>query len=164
MQYGPEKPEMAVTPSAPPGSLLWKSITLLFTAVANRALPRRRCDHLRVIVPYCLPALGGCQVLIFAQKFFHGKKHHLQKSGKNVRRCRIFLCEPNMNIHNPHSLWKTLVDNSVENVENYEFSTGISLLCKFFTTCGKACIEGCIKPHLPFPAASYVTGTNRLFP
>ena len=33
-----------------------------------------------------------------------------------------------MNIHRPGFLWKTLVDNVVDNVENYELSTDIQIL------------------------------------
>ncbi len=47
------------------------------------------------------------------------------------------LCEPKMNIHNGPFLWKTPVDKTVENVENFELSTGIPPF--FFSTdsCGK---------------------------
>ena len=41
-----------------------------------------------------------------------------------------------MNIHNPPLLWKTLVDNTVENVENSELSTGILLIWKTAAACG----------------------------
>ena len=46
------------------------------------------------------------------------------------------LCEPKMNIHNDPFLWKTPVDKTVENVENFELSTGIPSF--FFSTdsCG----------------------------
>jgi len=91
------------------------------------------------------------------------KFHHRRKSGKSAEGCPFVLCEPKMNIHNPHSLWKTLVDNSVENVENYEFSTGISFLSDTVTACGKTCIQDCIPPHPSMGKACYVTTANRLF-
>ena len=46
------------------------------------------------------------------------------------------LCEPKMNIHRPDSLWITLVEKPVENVENYELSTGIAPLYKTHRPCG----------------------------
>ena len=42
-----------------------------------------------------------------------------------------------MNIHNPSPLWKTPVDKTVENVENFELSTGIPPLLFFTPSCGK---------------------------
>ena len=64
---------------------------------------------------------------IFAQRESCGKNHDGRKSGKSGESRHIVLCELKMNIHNPHSLWKTPVDKPVENVENSEFSTGIPL-------------------------------------
>ena len=106
-----------------------------------------------------------CQVRIFAQNFPHGKIHDNRKSGTSVDSRRKTLCEPKMNIHNPHGLWKTPVEKPVENVENYELSTGISLLWKFSPACGNRCIIRCIIPF-PFHRPScYVTdaasGTGR---
>jgi len=68
-----------------------------------------------------------CQVLIFAQKLSCSKKHHFRKSAKIFRFPSFFLCEPKMNIHRKTILWKTPVDKPVENVENSELSTGISM-------------------------------------
>jgi hypothetical protein len=81
--------------------------------------------------------IGICQVRIFAQNFRHGKIHHLQKSGVFPESRRFFLCEPKMNIHTLTPLWKTPVEKPVENVENSRLSTGISLLYRSFTACGK---------------------------
>jgi len=67
----------------------------------------------------------ACQVRIFAQKFPHSKKHHLRKSAESFLWPQHILCEPKMNIHSMGSLWKSPVEKSVENVENYELSTGI---------------------------------------
>jgi len=41
-----------------------------------------------------------------------------------------------MNIHSTPCLWKTPVEKPVENVENYELSTGIPALSKNGGTCG----------------------------
>jgi len=41
-----------------------------------------------------------------------------------------------MNIHTMASLWKTPVDKPVENVENFELSTGIFLHSGFPHICG----------------------------
>ena len=59
------------------------------------------------------------------------------KSGDFFRILSVWLCEPNMNIHSTASLWKTLVEKSVENVENSQLSTGISLFKKTSPACGK---------------------------
>ena len=83
---------------------------------------------------------------IFAQRFCCGKKHQPRKSGRIVEGRRIFLCELFLNIHIPLHLWKTPVEKPVEIVENYELSTGISLLWKFLPGCGKVCIPVCITP------------------
>ena len=68
-----------------------------------------------------------CQVLIFAQKLSCSKKHHLRKSAEIFRLSQAILCEPKMNIHRDTTLWITPVEKPVENVENYELSTGISM-------------------------------------
>ena len=99
------------------------------------------------------PVKGG----IFAQFFRCGKNHNLRKSRKKREGCRIFLCEPKVDIHNPHPLWKTLVEKLVENVENYGFSTGIPLLSKTRPSCGKVCIPPCIIPGKVSEGACYVT-------
>ena len=65
-----------------------------------------------------------------------------------------------MNIHNSPPLWKTLVENSVENVENYELSTGISLLWKKPPACGKVCIPGCITRPPAENSGCYVTARS----
>ena len=41
-----------------------------------------------------------------------------------------------VNIHSMIPLWITLVENSVENVENYELSTDISMVSKMAPACG----------------------------
>jgi len=41
-----------------------------------------------------------------------------------------------MNIHNPSCLWITPVEKPVENVENYELSTGIPIFSKITRSCG----------------------------
>jgi len=67
------------------------------------------------------------------------------------------LWKPLSFFHNPHSLWKTHVENSVENVENYELSTGIPPFWKFHTACGKDAQEmPAIPGRLP-KNACYVT-------
>ena len=70
------------------------------------------------------------------------------------------LCELKMNIHNPHFLWITPVDKDVENVENYELSTGISVFSKFHIPCGNPCITLCIKSAAAGKTACYVTAAN----
>ena len=56
------------------------------------------------------------------------KNHHFQKSAETGTAPPFILCEPKMNIHRITTLWKTPVEKSVENVENYGLSTVISLL------------------------------------
>jgi hypothetical protein len=68
-----------------------------------------------------------CQVRIFAQNSAPSKNHHLRKSEESPAGYPLILCEPKMNIHSIIPLWITLVENSVENVENYELSTVIPL-------------------------------------
>jgi len=63
----------------------------------------------------------------FAQNSHSGKIYGLRKSGRNVEGRRFFLCQSVLHIHSPGSLWKTLVDKLVDNVENFELSTGISV-------------------------------------
>jgi len=87
---------------------------------------------------HCLPVHTGCQVRIFAQKICHSKNHHLRKSAECFLCAQFVLCEPKVNIHSTARLWKTPVEKPVENVENYELSTGISLFSKFPQTCGKS--------------------------
>jgi hypothetical protein len=41
-----------------------------------------------------------------------------------------------MNIHSPAFLWITPVEKPVENVENYELSTGIPMFSKIGKGCG----------------------------
>ncbi len=76
---------------------------------------------------HCLPVHTGCQVRIFAQKISHGKKALSAKKCAFFTPLRIILCEPKMHIHSMSVLWITPVEKSVENVENYELSTGILL-------------------------------------
>ena len=68
-----------------------------------------------------------CQVLIFAQKSSCSEKHYFRKNVKTFRFPQLFLCEPKVNIHSFIILWKTPVEKPVENVENSELSTGISM-------------------------------------
>ena len=49
-----------------------------------------------------------------------------------------------MYIHLFPPLWKTPVEKYVENVEKYEFSTGICVLSILPSGCGKLCIYSCI--------------------
>ena len=46
------------------------------------------------------------------------------------------VCEPKMDIHSTPHLWITLVENPVENVENYELSTGIPIQSLSTPACG----------------------------
>jgi hypothetical protein len=55
-------------------------------------------------------------------------------------------------------LWKTLVEKPVENVENYEFSTTISVSQTDPGGCGKLCIPVCIKLVTKQLQPHYVTG------
>jgi len=79
------------------------------------------------VPPNLCVGLPTWQVLIFAQKLSCSKKHHFRKSAEFFRFPDFILCEPNMNIHSDPSLWKTPVEKPVENVENSELSTGISV-------------------------------------
>lgn len=54
------------------------------------------------------------------------------------------------------ALWITLVENSVENVENSQLSTGIFPLCSF-GPCGKAAYEKCITCGIPPGFSCYVS-------
>ena len=83
-----------------------------------------------------------CQVKIFAQKISCGKNHDPQKSGKWVECRRFFLCQSHRLSTSQGRLWKTLVENSVENVENYEFSTGILTFPTSPPPCGKPGFPG----------------------
>ena len=69
-----------------------------------------------------------------------------------------------MNIHTPSELWKTPVEKTVENVENYELSTGISPLSNFPPSCGKVCIPRCIFGLTVSENACYVTGSLSRLP
>ena len=105
-----------------------------------------------------------CQDLIFAQRNPCGKNYDPRKSGKSVEGRRFFLCKSKLHIHNRPPLWKTPVEKPVENVENSELSTGISLLSKIRPSCGKECIHHCIIPP-PHPhTACYVTAGRKILP
>ena len=107
---------------------------------------------------YCQRRLAAfVKSCFFAQFVPSGENHKPRKSGKSGEGCRFFLCEPKMNIHNPHPLWKTPVEKSVENVENSELSTGISLLSVSAPSCGKVCIPLCIFCPQIAETACYVT-------
>ena len=73
----------------------------------------------------------------FLHKLFPMVKiHDLRKNGKSGESGRFVLCELKMNIHRLGILWITPVEKPVENVENYELSTGISALSLFAASCG----------------------------
>ena len=97
----------------------------------------------------------------FVQFLRCGKIHSVRKSGKSGEGCRDCLCEPKMHIHNSPHLWKTPVDNTVENVENCELSTGISLLSKSCLSCGKVCIPLCIFSPKVAEFPCYVTALHK---
>ena len=71
-----------------------------------------------------------CQVLIFYTKDAHWKKSLLSKKWEvcpevslwDVFAAALYIC--------CYGLWKTPVDNSVENVENFDLSTVIPVLCR----------------------------------
>ena len=81
----------------------------------------------------------------FAQEFGCGKNHKSRKSKDFVISCNFCLCKSKMYTQRRPHLWKTLVENSVESVENCEFSTVISAPCPWGPSCGKLCISPCIK-------------------
>ena len=54
-----------------------------------------------------------------------GKIAARRKSRDPVEPCAAVLCQLKHPFHSPNSLWKTLVDNHVDNVENTCFSTVI---------------------------------------
>jgi len=101
---------------------------LLFFRIHKSDSPPRR-----IYGPGAVPV---CQVRFFAQKNPHSKKHHLRKSAESFPPSPVILCELKMNIHNIGHLWKSPVEKSVENVENYELSTGIPMLWKTCASCG----------------------------
>lgn len=94
----------------------------------------------------------------FAQRMPCGKNHGMRKSGKFVKGCRNGLCKSRMHIHSPVKLWKTLVEKLVENVENWQLSTAISMLSPWRRNCGKVCIPVCIKQVTNRLQTCYVTG------
>ena len=55
------------------------------------------------------------------------------------------------------------MENIVENVENYELSTGISLFCFTGPSCGKVCIARCIFFWEIRKTICYVTGAATQF-
>jgi len=71
-----------------------------------------------------------------------------------------------VNIHTTASLWKTLVEKPVENVENFELSTGILLRSGFPQFCGisaYACAYGLKKfpgREITSPGAKGQPGKN----
>ena len=85
-----------------------------------------------------------------------------EKMGNPAKSVAGLLCEPKMNIHNPHPLWITPVEKSVENVENSELSTGISFLWKFTPACGKGCIYRCILLPEVAQTVCYVTAEKNI--
>ena len=78
------------------------------------------------------------KTLIFAQRIPLGKNPPQPKKQVFFVAAPQTLCEPKMNIHNPPCLWKTLVDKTVENVENSELSTGILMFWLSPAACGKS--------------------------
>ena len=94
----------------------------------------------------------------YAQEIPRGENHGSRKSRNFVTSCHFFLCKSKMYTQPSPCLWKTLVEKSVENVENCEFSTGISRSYFPGCSCGKLCIFPCIL-HLIFPQnLCYVSG------
>ena len=79
-----------------------------------------------------------CTKKQLSSKYTRGKKW---KSGDFSALC---LCQPEciFTMHAP--LWKSAVDKPVENVENSELSTGISVKTHGGQGCGKVCISQCI--------------------
>ena len=101
---------------------------------------------------------------IFAQIHPCGKNYEGRKSGKAVEGCRIILCKSAQPFHSYPRLWKTPVEKPVESVENFEFSTGISIVALFASACGKVPGPVCIIPPIPDPAACYVTAPCHSLP
>ena len=97
---------------------------------------------------------------IFAQRSCCSKKHGRRKSGENRKTGRKNLCKAAVHIHRGCGLWKTPVEKAVENVENYEFSTGIWLFQRRPGGCGKVCIPVCIKQVTNGLQKRYVTGAQ----
>ncbi|MCI6935781.1 MAG: hypothetical protein MR762_03855 [Clostridiales bacterium] len=79
----------------------------------------------------------ACQAPNFAQRKRLGKKPPQPKKWVFPGMTGSVLCQPKMNIHNLPFLWKTPVDKHVENVENFELSTGIPPLLFSTISCGK---------------------------
>ena len=94
---------------------------------------------------------------IFAQIRPCGKNYDGRKSGKAVEGCRFVLCKSGLHIHTLPKLWKTPVEKPVENVENFEFSTGIPFVSPGAPACGKVCIGLCIIPPTGHGPSCYVT-------
>ena len=94
---------------------------------------------------------------IFAQRSCCSKKHGRRKSGENRKTGRKNLCKAAVHTHRGCGLWKTPVEKAVENVENYEFSTGIWLFQRRPGGCGKVCIPVCIKQVTNRLQKRYVT-------
>ena len=107
------------------------------------------------------PQHPSVKTRFFVQILPCGKNHSLQKSRKLGEVCRVFLCEPKMNIHTLLPLWKTPVENPVENVENCDLSTGIPPLSNSGPSCGKVCIHPCISSTKIMEIPCYVTTGTR---
>jgi len=68
-----------------------------------------------------------------------------------------FYVNPGVDIHRGWPLWKTLVEKIVDNVENSELSTGISLCWSWGPPGYPACIISCIFYETCFLRVCYVT-------
>ena len=89
----------------------------LYTAFRRRSLPGTGCGQ-PISAEYWPSAIPTVKSLFFSQFAPCGKNHSHPKSEISVEIRHFFLCEPKMNIHTPPGLWKTPVENPVENVEN----------------------------------------------
>ena len=99
----------------------FRSLSTVFLFSADICFPRKRIFFSLLFSPISVKSKK------FAQKLQIGNIYSLQKSGKNVEACHLFLCKSKLDIHSPALLLTTLVDKLVDNVENSELSTGISL-------------------------------------
>ena len=58
------------------------------------------------------------------------EKFFPRKSAEKGEICRIILCKPKKDSPRFFHMWKTLVEKPVENVEKFDFSTGIPAVLK----------------------------------
>ena len=118
-------------------SLCWLSIqTHIIASLGNKINPLFEFfSHYPGTAP---PAFreDPVKTCFFAQRNRHGKNPTTRKKCGFCEIPFIVLCEPKMNIHKSPPLWKTLVDKTVENVENCELSTGIPPFWFSTPSCG----------------------------